>query len=149
VDETIFEQEYDLWRLELNATDTFLAMWSTWVEVVPPALVGEDPDILLRLLDLADVVTGISQTDLQLALNVGQSKLSKLTSKLIKLKWLEEVRRQAFDRRCLFVRTGRGAKSSILALETRFSTMLVATRKTGRSKGPRVANALGNLLDGL
>jgi hypothetical protein len=133
----------------MNGTATFLAMWSAWVEVMPPAFVGEDPDLLLRLLEFADVATGISQSDLRRSLNAGQSRLSKLTSKLITHKWLEEVRPLVPDRRFLFVKTGRRAKSSVLALETRLSTMLPATRKTGRSRGPRVPHALGSLLDGL
>jgi hypothetical protein len=133
----------------MNATAAFLAMWSAWVEVMPPALVGEDPDLLLRLLDFADLGTGISQSDLRRSLTVSQSKLSKLTSKLIAHKWLEEVQPQASDRRFLFVMTGSRAKSSVLALETRLSTLLPATRKSGRPSKRRVPNALGSLLDEL
>jgi hypothetical protein len=132
----------------LKATATFFAMWSAWVEVMPQALVGEDPVLLLRLLDLADVQNGITQSDLQRALQVNQSKLSKLTAKLIQKKWLEEVRPQVPDRRFLFVRTGRRAKESVLALETRLAKLLPLARKTGQPRRLQVTNAIGNLLDG-
>jgi hypothetical protein len=122
-------------------------MWSAWVEVIPQALVGEDPGLLLRLLKFADVAKGISQSDLRRSLTVSQSKLSKLTSKLIKLKWLEEVKPQVPDRRFLFVKAGRAAKSSVLALEARLSALLPATRKSGRSRKLQAPHALGNLLD--
>ncbi len=122
-------------------------MWSAWVEVMPQALVGEDPVLLLRLLDLADVQDGITQSDLQRALQVNQSKLSKLTAKLIQQKWLEEVRPQVPDRRFLFVRTGRRANESVRGLETRLSKLLPLARKTGRRRRLQVTNAIGNLLD--
>ena len=114
---------------------------------MPQALVGEDPVLLLRLLDLADVQDGITQSDLQRALQVNQSKLSKLTAKLIQQKWLEEVRPQVPDRRFLFVRTGRRANESVRGLETRLSKLLPLARKTGRRRRLQVTNAIGNLLD--
>jgi hypothetical protein len=123
-------------------------MWSAWVEVMPQPLVGEDPVLLLRLLDLADVETGISQSDLRRALKIRQSRLSKLTTKLITQKWLQEVLPQVPDRRFLFAKTGRRAKESVLALETRLSKLLPLARKTGRPRGLHITNAIGNLLDG-
>lgn len=128
---------------KLSATATFLAMWSAWVEVMPHGLAGEDPVLLLRLLDLADVQTGISQSDLRGVLKIGQSRLSKLTTKLITHKWLEEVRPQVPDRRFLFVRTGRRSKESVLVLETRLSKLLPLARKTGRLRRLQVPNAIG------
>jgi hypothetical protein len=133
----------------LSATATFLTMWSVWVEVMPQALVGEDPNLLLRLLDFADVETGISQSDLRRGLKISQSRLSKLTTKLITHKWLGEVRPQVPDRRFLFVRTGRRAKDTVLELETRLSKLLPLARKTGRPRRLQATNAIGNLLDGL
>ena len=64
-------------------------MRSIWVDVMPKALAREDPDLLLRLLHLANVSTGVSQSTLQRALQVNQSKISKLTKKLVKQRWLE------------------------------------------------------------
>jgi DNA-binding MarR family transcriptional regulator len=147
--ETIFKSEYDDWRLELNATTTFLTMWSGWVEVMPKSLVGEDPVLLLRLLDLADVRAGISQSDIRSSLKISQSRLSKLTSKLIMHKWLEEVRPQVPDRRFLFVRAGRRGKDAVLALETHLSTLLPTARKSAKPRKLQAPNALGNLLDKL
>jgi MarR family len=132
----------------LIGTDTFLAMWSIWVDIMPKALAREDPDLLLRLLHLADVSTGVSQSTLQRALQVNQSKLSKLTTKLIKQRWLE-VRPQPDDRRFLFVRTSPRAKTSMVALQIRLSSLTPLVRKPGRRKGlvaPRTGGTLYDLL---
>jgi MarR family len=135
-------------KLRLIGTDTFLAMWSVWVDVMPKALAREDPDLLLRLLHLADVSTGVSQSTLQRALKVNQSKISKLTAKLVKQKWLE-VRPQADDRRFLFVRTSQRAKNSMVALQTRLSSLLPLVQKPTRRRGlvaPRSGHTLYDLL---
>ena len=116
---------------------------------MPQALVGEDPVLLLRLLDLADDRAGISQSDIRSSLKISQSRLSKLTSKLIMHKWLEAVRPQVPDRRFLFVRAGRRAKDAVLALETQLSTLLPAARKSANLRKLQAPNALGNLLDKL
>ena len=129
-------------------TDTFVAMWSIWVDVMPKDLVREDPDLLLRLLHLADVSSGVSQSTLQRALQVQQSKLSKLTAKLIKQKWLE-VRPHPDDRRFLFVRTSPRAKNSVVAVQTRLASLLPLVRKPIRRRGlgaPRTDRTLLDLL---
>jgi DNA-binding MarR family transcriptional regulator len=130
----------------LIGTDTFLAMWSVWVDVMPKALAREDPDLLLRLLHLANGSTGVSQSTLQRALKVNQSKISKLTAKLVKQKWLE-VRPQADDRRFLFVSTSPRAKNSMVALQTRLSLLVPLVRKPGRRLvAPRTGRTLLDLL---
>jgi hypothetical protein len=124
-------------------------MWSIWVDVMPKALARENPDLLLRLLLLADVSTGVSQSTLQRALQVNQSKLSKLTTKLIKQRWLE-VRLQPGDRRFLFVRTSPRAKTSMVALQIRLSSLTPLGRKPGRRKGlgaPSTGRTLYDLLE--
>jgi DNA-binding MarR family transcriptional regulator len=136
-------------KLGLVGTDTFLAMWSVWVDLMPEALAREDPDLLLRLLHLADVSTGVSQSTLQRALHVNQSKLSKLTAKLVEQRWLE-VRPQADDRRFLFVRTGTRAKNSVVALQTRLSSLLPLVQKPSRRRGlvaPRTDRTLLDFLE--
>jgi DNA-binding MarR family transcriptional regulator len=132
----------------LISTDTFIAMWSIWLDLVPASLAKENPDILLRLLRLADVSTGVSQATLQRALKLNQSKLSKLTAKLIKYRWLV-LQPEAEDRRFLFVRTSPLARGLITALETRLSKLLPLVRKTSRPRRSQYPNALGSLLDGL
>jgi DNA-binding MarR family transcriptional regulator len=123
-------------------------MWSIWLDLVPAALVKENPDVLLRLLRLADVSTGVSQAALQRALKLNQSKLSKLTAKLIKHKWLV-VQPEAEDRRFLFVRTSPLARSWVTSFETRLSKLLPVVRKTRRPGRSGHPNALGSLLDWL
>jgi DNA-binding MarR family transcriptional regulator len=133
----------------LVGTDTFIAMWSIWVDVMPKALAREDPDLLLRLLHLADVSTGVAQSTLLRALHVNQSKLSKLTKRLIKQRWLE-VRPQADDRRFLFVRTSQRAKNSMVALQTRLSSLLPLVQKPTRRRGlvaPRTGRTLLDFLE--
>jgi DNA-binding MarR family transcriptional regulator len=119
-------------------------MWSIWVDVMPKALAREDPDLLLRLLQLADVSVGVAQSTLQRALHVNQSRLSKLTKKLIKQRLLE-VRPQADDRRFLFVRTSQRGKNSMVALQTRLSSLLPLAQKPTRRRGP-VAPRSGHTL---
>jgi DNA-binding MarR family transcriptional regulator len=136
-------------KLRLLGTGTFLSMWSIWVDVMPKALAREDPDLLLRLLHLADVSTGVSQSTLQRALHVNQSKISKLTAKLVKHKWLD-VRPQADDRRFLFVRTSPRAKNSMVGLQTRLASLVPLVRKPGRRRGrvtPRTGRTLLDFLE--
>src|SRR5258708_32848616 len=91
-------------KLRLVGTDTFIAMWSIWVDVMPKALAREAPDLLLRLLHLADVSTCAAQSTLLRALHVNQSQLRKLTKNLIKQRRLE-LRRQPDDRQFPLLRT--------------------------------------------
>lgn len=130
----------------MTGTDAFIAMWSTWHDLMPKALARENPDLLFRLLHLADVPTGVSQSTLQRALQVNQSKLSKLTTKLVKQKWLE-VRPPADDRRFLFVRTSPRAKNSVVAVQTRLSALLPLVRKPIRRRGLVAPRTDGTLLD--
>lgn len=121
-------------RLSLLGTDTFIAMWSVWLDLMPKALAGEDPGLLLRLLKITDVSAGVAQSSLRRALQVNQPKLSKLTGKLIKQKWLE-VLPYPDDRRFLFVRTTRRAMQTVAAMETRLSSLLPLVRKPVRRRG--------------
>jgi len=133
-------------KLRLTGADVFIAMWSTWHDLMPKALAGENPDLLFRLLHLADVPTGVSQSTLQRALHLQQSKLSKLTRKLVKQKWLD-VRPHADDRRFLFVRTSPRAKNSVVAVQTRLSALLPPVRKPIRRRGLVAPQTDGTLLD--
>ena len=56
-----------------------------------------------NVVPIDDVFAAVSQSIPPRALQVNQSKLSKLTTRLIKQRWLE-VRPQPGDRRFLFVR---------------------------------------------
>jgi DNA-binding MarR family transcriptional regulator len=102
----------------------------------------------LNVVLVVDVSTEVSRSILQRALQVNQSKLSKLTTKLIKQRWLE-VRPQPDDRRFLFVRTRPQAKTSMVALQIRLSSLMPLFRKPGRRKGlvaPRTGQTLYEFL---
>jgi DNA-binding MarR family transcriptional regulator len=68
-------------------------------------LAAEDPQILTRFLCLADIKGGICHADLQSELRLLQSRVSKLTDRLLELKWVRVVPKPAGDRRMRFVQT--------------------------------------------
>jgi hypothetical protein len=66
-----------------SGLDLYLAMSAAWWSRVPVALVHEPPAVLARILDLGLRAEGISQSDLQQELGINQSRMSKLTKKLV------------------------------------------------------------------
>jgi DNA-binding MarR family transcriptional regulator len=117
----------------LTGTDVFIAMWSMWSARIPKALVGENPDTLLRLIRLADAPKGVSQGALQRELQISQSKVSKVTAKLVEHKWLE-VLPDAGDRRFLFVRTSQRAKNTVISVEAQLASLLPRTARSPRRR---------------
>lgn len=72
-----------------DGVDVYVAMRSAWSRRIPKVLERVDADLLLRLIDLADREDGITQEDLERALHINQSRLSKLKDKLVKEKWVQ------------------------------------------------------------
>jgi DNA-binding MarR family transcriptional regulator len=70
-------------RQKSDSTVTFIAMSRRWREVLPSSLRRESPVLLLRLLAIVEMNKGIPQARLREQLEVNQSYLSKLISKLI------------------------------------------------------------------
>lgn len=66
----------------MDRTATFLEVFSKWKTNVGDVLAGEDPKILVRIVELSSTNEGISQRALQEDLKINQSRLSKLSKKL-------------------------------------------------------------------
>ena len=97
-----------------DGVDVYMAMRSAWSRRIPKVLEKADPDLLLRLIDLADASDGITQKALQRALHINQARLSKLKDKLVKEKWMEVWRPK--DRRKLLMKTTPRAKGIVADL---------------------------------
>jgi hypothetical protein len=104
-------------------TRLFLEMSTEWNYWVPMVLSEEDPVLLLRLLEYADVRHGISQTQLQEKLGLLQSRLSKLTAKLRVEVWVEDLRQEGEDGRVRRIRTARKGREAVKALEGKLSSL--------------------------
>lgn len=109
--------------------DVYLAMRSAWLRRLPEVLENEDPDLLMRLLKLADTKDGIAQSVAMKELNINQSRMSKLKDKLILAKWVE-VWKPDSNRRLLLMSTTQKAKTAIdLMLEEMLSHSLHASKQ--------------------
>ena len=63
--------------------DVYLEMAAAWWSRVPPTLVHEPPAIVAHIIDLGLREEGVSQSELQQKLGINQSRMSKLTKKLV------------------------------------------------------------------
>ena len=99
-------------------------MSSTWRSVIPMPLAAEDPQILTRFLCLADIKGGICHADLQSELRLLQSRVSKLTDRLLELKWVRVVPKPAGDRRMRFVQTTPKAVRVMRSVEAELASAL-------------------------
>jgi hypothetical protein len=68
--------------------DVYLAMRGTWLGRIPKGLENQDPDLVMRLLGLANTNDGISQSVAMRALNISQSRTSKLKDRLVHAEWV-------------------------------------------------------------
>jgi len=116
--------------------------WNYWVPVV---LSEEDPVLLLRFLEHADVRHGISQNQLQEKLGLLQSRLSKLTAKLRVEGWVEDLRQDGEDRRVRRIRTARKGREAVKVLEYKLSSVSPRPVRRGAyaSGSQRYATAIG------
>jgi DNA-binding MarR family transcriptional regulator len=108
----------------VNGTETFVQMYSKWNAIVGNLLAGEDPNILLRVVELASTDGGISQRALQQDLKINQPRLSKLTKKLVSARWVG-VRKSPSDRRVLLMRATDNAKTRVERLRMELSAIVV------------------------
>ena len=104
-------------RPTLNSSiDQFLAMWTMWRSVVPPALRKEDAELLIRILQRGLSEDGISQSQLRSDLGINQPRLSKLIRKLVRLGWMS-VSTCEDDGRMVLLTTTPEAKQRLMSFE--------------------------------
>ena len=118
-----------------NGIDVYLAMRSAWSRRVRGPLEKVDPDLLLRLIKLADCKDGITQNVLEKALHVNQARLSKLKAKLVEEKWVEVWRPE--DRRKLLMKTTPHAKKIVADLGRVLSELALLHKPRPTSKNPK------------
>lgn len=123
----------------MNGTAVFIEMFSQWNTTVGRLLAGQDPSILIRIVELASTEEGISQGALQHDLKINQPRLSKLTKKLVASKWVE-VRRPSSDRRFVLMRATDHARKIVKDLNAKLSFFVgVPTRTAPKKRGaPKV-----------
>ena len=110
--------------IDMILADLYCRMWSTWHSQIPKLLADEDPQILTRLLRLAEIKGGISHSDLKRDLVMHESRLSKLADKLLKQKWVRAVPKPEGDRRRRFVQTTPKAVSVLRSVEAELASAL-------------------------
>ena len=124
-------------------------MSSTWRSVIPMPLAAEDPQILTRFLCLADIKGGICHADLQSELRLLQSRVSKLTDRLLELKWVRVVPKPAGDRRMRFVQTTPKAVRVMRLVEDELARALhVESTVRRRRKQPAIVPGQRSFLTG-
>lgn len=124
-------------------------MSSTWRSVIPMPLAAEDPQILTRFLCLADIKGSICHADLQSELRLLQSRVSKLTDRLLELKWVRVVPKPGGDRRMRFVQTTPKAVRVMRSVEAELASALnVQSAARPRRKQPAIVPGQRSFLIG-
>lgn len=109
-------------RSTVGGFAAILEVFSRWRKTVGSVLAGEDPKILVRIVELASAKGGISQSDLQKDLKINQPRLSKMTKRLVSARWVV-VRKSSSDRRVLLMRATDHAKTRVERLRTELSVI--------------------------
>jgi len=127
----------------------YVAMQSVWDKRIPKGLAGVDPDLLIRLLELADCKDGITQETLETGLRVSQSRLSKLKDKLVAAKWVK-VWKPA-DRRKLLMRTAPQAQEFLSEMRSALAALIPSpkSRRPTRSRGLARPQGVASIFDHL
>jgi DNA-binding MarR family transcriptional regulator len=121
-----------------TGTSLFREMWREWRSKIPERLANEDPETLIRLLELCDNDSGVFQSEVKRELGVNQPKLSKLTRKLVDQAWIT-VKKSEKDGRVTPMKTTRIAQKWLSNLQERLST-LQDSPPPGRIRIPRRAS---------
>ena len=107
--------------------DAYLAMAAVWWSRVPPTLVHEPPAIVARIIDLGLREEGVSQSELQQKLGINQSRMSKLTKKLVgeNLLRLDQSKTSSNGRRSLIATAD--ARNLIRSLREHMAALLAGS----------------------
>lgn len=122
----------------------FLKMSQIWAFAMPPVFKGENPQLAAKLLELAGLPEGVSQTQLKQDLGLDQSRASRLCTRLKKEGWVtEDIPRG--DGRLRFIRLTPTARESLqklrMDLTNACATLRSAAEKTKAVAEPVVENA--------
>ncbi len=118
-----------------------LEVFSKWRTTVGTVLAGEDPKILVRIVELASTEGGISQRELQQELKINQPRLSKLTKRLVSARWVV-VRKSSADRRVLLMRSTDHARTRVEWLRKELSAVSVVMVPTPPRTAAKTRKAL-------
>jgi len=115
---------------EITATELYAGMWQQWHALLPHTICDENPVVLCELLRLAGTPLGITRKDLEDGLGLIQSKISKLTKKLLAEKWLEVLHDEDGDQRLEFLGTTGTADTALMAIEVALETVAECRRNS-------------------
>lgn len=118
-----------------TGTSLFVKMWSAWKSKLPKSLVNEDPDLLIRLLELCSRDAGVQQAEAQREIGVRQPRLSKLMKKLLNEKWIT-VGKSEKDGRVTPMKATKAAQKWLSDLQERLSG-LGTLQKPGSARSHR------------
>jgi len=99
-----------------KGTALFLKMWVEWRSKIPKRLANEDPDMLIRLLELGGKDSGVLQSEAKRELGVNQPRLSKLMKKLLLEGWIK-IEKSKVDGRRRPMKTTRKAEEYLSSLK--------------------------------
>jgi len=132
----------------VSGTAAYLEVFSNWKKNVGEVLSREDPQLLVRIVELSFANEGISQRALQEDLKINQSRLSKLSKKLAACRWVV-LRKSSSDRRVLLMTATDHAKARVEWLRTELSAIgMVTTRAVPRrGKAFKLPAGMGSLFE--
>jgi DNA-binding MarR family transcriptional regulator len=124
-----------------TGTSLFLKMWSAWRSKLPNRLANQDPDKLIRLLELGSKNSGVSQSVAAQELGFSQSHLSKLMKKLLQEGWIK-VEKSKTDGRLTPMKTTQRAEEWLSSLQERLTGLHEssgpgATRRRRKESAPK------------
>ena len=121
----------------MDGTAKFLEVFSKWRKNVGAVLAGEDPQMLVRIVELSSTMEGISQRALLKYLQINQPRLSKLTKKLVVCRWVE-LQKSSTDRRMVLMNATDLAKAKVEWLRTELSAIEVMPALAAPKRGRRL-----------
>jgi len=125
-----------------SGLDLYLAMSAAWCSRVPVSLAHEAPIVLARIIDLGLRKDGVSQSELQQELGINQSRMSKLTKKLVDEKWLH-VNQSKTGSGKKFMATTAAARDLIASLKADMNALLAGNGETFSPQPRRSAPRAG------
>jgi DNA-binding MarR family transcriptional regulator len=106
----------------VSGTAAYLEVFSNWKINVGEVLSREDPQLLVRIVELSTAKEGISQRALQEELKINQPRLSKLTKKLAVCKWVV-LQKSSADHRVVLMTATDLAKTRVDWLRTELAAI--------------------------
>ncbi|HEV2380093.1 MAG TPA: MarR family transcriptional regulator [Terriglobia bacterium] len=93
-----------------DGTRIFIKMCADWIRMISPSVARQDPEIVIRFLELNNREEGISQSELARKLKISQSAVSKRTVKLLRAGYVSRRTVKGDGRVCLTRTTAKGKR---------------------------------------